>query len=625
MQRRLRVGHPRFVGESRRIILGLMVLCAAGVSAAEPSNPVYRFWNPALGSYFYTLSDAEADALILSESSGWQFQGVAWQGFAAQSAAVEPVRRFWRDDLQRFSFTADADEIAARSEPGSPWQDQGIAWYSPPVPVGQSGQAEVPVFRFWSETLQAEFFTASADEIAVIFAELPQWAFEFAVWGAPGPAAHSRRVLSFTDVHFDPFAEAELLGDLAEMPGESWDAFLARRAADEWPAPGGSANYALLTDMLANARLRVPAPDFVLYAGDFLAHGFEEQFAAAFPQADEEAYRDFVMKTLTFFTAKVSAVFPGVPVFFTLGNNDAFAGDYQLIDGGAFLQRTAELFLTSWLNAVAEPAEFLATYSAHGNYSLRLPTLEKTRLIALNSVFFSPRHQGDDLDATLRDQLDWFEGELARASAAGERVWLLTHIPPSVDVFATLHSSPPQVTSQWRAEPLERFLDLMHAYAPIVVFGQSGHTHMDDFRLISHTDAGYFPDEPPELIKITPSVTPYFGNNPAFQVYGYAADTADVTEIDTYYLDLDRADRPDWVRHEYDFASAYGLTPDARGFDQLYLSLPDDQERRDQYLLFYGSSIDPSGIASDWRAYWCGIGALTIAEYQQQCPEVIAE
>jgi hypothetical protein len=610
------------------LLLGVLVANPAG---AAPSSPVYRFWNPVTAGFFLTISPAEVDALITAPEHNWQLEGVAWQAYETPTHDTKAIARFWRDDLQRHFFTANPAEIAALQAPGSPWRYEGTAWYSPPLGacgVGPNGEPQGldPVFRYWNEGLQAHFFTAAQSEVAHIFANLPEWRFESLVWSAPGAHQTSQRVLSITDVHFNPFADPDLVADLAMMPGAAWDDFLAMHASTELPKTGQPTNYALLTTILENARLRVPAPDFILYTGDFLAHGFNRQFAATFPDAPPGALEDFILKTVTFLTTKLRATYPQAPIFFTLGNNDSFAGDYALVDGGPFLERTAEIFLHTWLGTSVEPADYLTSYLDHGNFSATMPGVENGRLISFNSVFFSPRHPDEGIEATMDAQLDWLEAELDRAAAAGEQVWLLSHIPPSVDVFATLRSQPRAAVSQWREETLPRYLDIVRDHAPTIVFGQAGHTHMDDFRLVSQA-GGPWPDEEPELIKITPSVTPLFGNNPAYQVYGYDSATGEVIDIDTFYLNLSDWDgsaltQPSWVRHEYDFSATYGLPPDAWGFNALYQSLPFDPARRDSYLLHYGSANDPSGIAADWEAYWCGIGALTTAEYRAKCPAV---
>lgn len=425
------------------------------------------------------------------------------------------------------------------------------------------------------------------------------------------------QVLSFADLHFSPFTEPSLTLELVERAGSDWDAILSQSAASALPAPSTPANYFLFDSLVEDAAARVPRPRFILFSGDLLAHHFNRSFQALFPDADQQDLEDFITATVEFIVGKIADAFPGIPVLFTLGNNDAFAGDYALVDGGRFLQRTAELFFNDWLQSEAERISFFTTYPAHGYYSLMLPYQPDTKVISLSSVVFSPHYPYDDADVIADAQLDWLESELAQAAAGGQRVWLLTHIPPSADIYASLRSGATRM--QWRSGPLERALGLIREYSDSIVFAQGGHTHMDDFRL-------FFADDRQvaslALLHITPSISPIFGNNPAYQVYDYRHLDAAVTGITTYYLDLAEPlchqGRCQW-RREYSFEAAYGSKPDRRGFEGLYRWIPYDWNDRDGYIDRYSVSIRPPAIEDQWPAFWCGIAALGAAAFEHRC------
>lgn len=429
------------------------------------------------------------------------------------------------------------------------------------------------------------------------------------------------QLLAFTDLHFDPFAEPALVPELAQRPAGEWDAFLDRHAAHELPEAGQDANYFLFDSFLRDASARLPRPRFILFAGDLLGHHFNGRFRDQFPHAGEQALEDFVAATVEFIIGKVSAEFPGVPVVFTLGNNDAFAGDYAILDGGAFLQRTAAPLFDSWLWPMADRDSFFATYQRHGYYSMMLPLQPGAKLISLNAVVFSPHYPWDDADVVAREQLDWLEAELDAAAAAGLEVWLLLHIPPSVDAYATLRAG--ETRMQWRPAPLERFLTLVRRYSDQLVFAQSGHTHMDDFRLVFGDDRQR---ASLAFVQITPSLTPVFGNNPGYQLYAFDHRAGRVTGIETFYLDLDEplctAVGCRW-HQEYGFETAYGDRPDRGGFEALYRALLFDEQERQGYVRRYSVSIDPPAIAEQWRIYRCAIAALTPATFQDRCGALI--
>src|ERR1700745_2039440 len=56
---------------------------------------------------------------------------------------------------------------------------------------------------------------------------------------------------------------------------------------------------------------------------------------------------------------------------------------------------------------------------------------------------------------------------------------------------------------------------------------------MDDFRVLSTSGS-----TPPVGLRITPAISPIFGNDPAFSVLDYSVSTGAVSDIATYYLDL---------------------------------------------------------------------------------------
>jgi hypothetical protein len=598
-------------------VIAWLVATIVNAAPAAPTTPVYRFWSEDLGTHFFTASNAEADAVMLHLQELVEFQGAGWLAYARQAPGTVPVYRFRRQDQLRFYYSTEASPPDAASADGPAWRYEGVAWYSAPaLGVG------LDAYQFWNADLDAYFYTVFPDEIAEIFAEMPEWQFQFVAWDAPDWDQPSSQILSFTDLHFNPFADPELLQDLAELPAASWDEFLARRASKDLSTYGKDANYALFDSLLENARAKIPNPDFILFSGDFLAHHFNQNYDAAFPSAGPAERDAFILKTVQFIAEKVAKAFPEVSVYFTLGNNDAFAGDYAIVDRGPFLAETAGPLFDTWIQTDSSRAEFFATYPQHGWYSIPLAELPQTRLLVLNSIFFSPRHPGEDVTETSAEQLDWLEIELAEASERGERIWLLTHIPPSVDVFATLHQSPPEVVMQWREPALERFVELMRTYEDTILYAQAGHTHMDDFRVV-YTAAE--PYTALDAFNITMSVSPIFGNNAGFQVYTYDDASAQITGIQSYFLDLKQPGAWPWWQHEYDFATRYGLPPTVAGYDRLFREIPLQQSVRDDYIRFYSVSVAPPAIETAWPAYWCGIAGLTKSDYRMLCPQVAPE
>ena len=96
---------------------------------------------------------------------------------------------------------------------------------------------------------------------------------------------------------------------------------------------------------------------------------------------------------------------------------------------------------------------------------------------------------------------------------------------------------------------------LLRDYAATIQASFSGHIHQDSYRLVMDAGAAV------GVEKVTPSISPIFGNNPGFHLFDYDRQTGDVTDFSTWYLaNLDQASAttPGEWRREYVFTEAYG-------------------------------------------------------------------
>jgi hypothetical protein len=149
-------------------------------------------------------------------------------------------------------------------------------------------------------------------------------------------------------------------------------------------------------------------------------------------------------------------------------------------------------------------------------------------------------------------------------------------------------------------------LNIIGRYAPLVEASFSGHTHMDDFRIISNVGRPSF------FTHITPSVSPVFGNNPAFQRIEYDRGSGAITDYATYILKNFPAPETGkdaiW-EEEYDFQKSYGqkrYSPTALA--AIYSSLENNTAVRADYMRFYTSGGRSGIIGKSWKAFWCAMG-----------------
>lgn len=358
---------------------------------------------------------------------------------------------------------------------------------------------------------------------------------------AAPPPVPSGQFLALSDVHFDPFADASIVPRLIAADADSWPAIFAAAKPVPPVGAGSDTNYALFESTLRRAAAAggPDGYDFVLVTGDLLRHDFETVFAK-YGGSDKGRLQAFAAKTVTYVNRAIERRFRGAPLIEALGNNDNDCGDYQPRPGSPLLAAIAKS-----LPAVAADPQAARDFAAGGNYALRHPKVANHLFLVLDSVFWSTRYK-DACGAAGGDpgsaQLAWLEWQLFRARLGGQTVSLVMHIPPGFNPYESTAAAP---VPFWVDGYRDRFLALADAYAPILVAGYAGHTHMDDFRIVSTPAGASLP------IRISGSVTPLFGNNPSFSVMRYA--TADARLLDYRVHALQGGA---W-RREYSFSQTY--------------------------------------------------------------------
>lgn len=428
-------------------------------------------------------------------------------------------------------------------------------------------------------------------------------------------------VLVISDIHFDPFYDRALFGELETEPAERWAGVLNRSQPPGVNPREQDSNYALFASALDDAKARVPDPALVLCPGDFLAHDWSERYDALAAKSHLEApvaFEVFNRKVVRFVASEFRARFGKRSIVATLGNNDSDCGDYRVTPGGPFLKMFAE----EWGELIVDDAaraDFEANFARLGCFSIRVPYAAKTRVLVMNSVYLSANYEnacGDAAQAPAREQLSWLERELDRASEARERVWLLLHIPPGIDCYYTARDMaqglPP--VSLWSEQSTDGFLKIMGSHVATVVLGFAGHTHRDDFRVVRDDARALL------ALKITPAISPIYSNNPGYQVFQFDRSNGAVINYRTYYLaNLDVASRgeggPRWEL-EYDFARAYGAAAvDVASFEVLHARINDGTADQRLYEQFYGVGVAPEITPAFFDVYRCAMQNVTVAEF----------
>jgi hypothetical protein len=156
-----------------------------GVIIEASLKEVHRFWSPTLERHFYTISEAEKEMLIANYKHVWSYEGVVYHAFlTAIDPDLRPVYRFWSDRLSGHFYTLNAAEkdwlIAQYSHI---WTFEGVAFYAYASDKHPAGTR--PVYRFWSPTKSAHFYTVNEAERNNILANYAHvWSDEGIAWYA---------------------------------------------------------------------------------------------------------------------------------------------------------------------------------------------------------------------------------------------------------------------------------------------------------------------------------------------------------------------------------------------------------------------------------------------------------
>ncbi len=159
-------------------------------SGSSALSAVYRFWSDEKQTHFYTSSAAERDHIRRTYPERvWKYEGVGFGAYVSPSAApgTVPVYRFWSESGQSHFYTASAGErdFVIRTYPEIVWKYEGIAFYV--FPANSSSAGLRPVSRFWSPAYQNHFYTASASESSFVRTNYAQsvWTYEGIAFRVP--------------------------------------------------------------------------------------------------------------------------------------------------------------------------------------------------------------------------------------------------------------------------------------------------------------------------------------------------------------------------------------------------------------------------------------------------------
>lgn len=447
-------------------------------------------------------------------------------------------------------------------------------------------------------------------------------------------APKSAEVLFVSDIHFEPFLDPGKAVKLAAAPVSEWNAILdapaSAGAAAQWAnvlqncsARGADTSFFLYRSSLKAMHAQANEARFAIVSGDLISHKFDCKFEAVFPKAKPGDYRAFVEKTIDYVLTELRGAVPRVPVYAALGNNDSDCGDYQLDANGAFLKDSGAVFAADLHGAEQKSA--LESFATEGNYSVTLPApMQGARLLVLDDIFMSVQYQtcgGKPDGAAAAAQLDWLKQQLDEARTKKEKVWLMAHIPPGVNSYATARKwmqlcagGKPKMFLSSEALP-----ELLAGYGDVVQLAIFAHTHMDEVRLLTpgKTDAV----QDPVAVKMIASISPIDGNNPSFTLGSVDPATATLTDYRVIAASNQTGVDTKWTE-EYDFTKTYHQPAfTAKTVGNLIAEFKADPSAQtaasQDYLRYYMTGVDMRMMSLIWSPYVCSLKNDTDDAYRE--------
>ncbi|KAJ5747833.1 uncharacterized protein N7511_009529, partial [Penicillium nucicola] len=182
-----------------------------------------------------------------------------------------------------------------------------------------------------------------------------------------------------------------------------------------------------------------------------------------------------------------------------------------------------------------------------GSYSAIHPN-SNLRIISYNSIFYYNYNfymYQDPMEKDPNGQFEWLIKELQAAEDAGQRAWLISHIPPGL-------------TDHFR--DYSQYLDqILQRYEATIAGLFYGHTHMDEFQIAYSDYTTRNADTATAMAYIAPSMTPTSGP-PSFRVYEIDPVTYGVLDFTQYIANISDPSyqtNPEWVPY-YSAKAAYG-------------------------------------------------------------------
>jgi lysyl endopeptidase len=143
-------------------------------TAPEPNpnrQPVYRFFNTQLNTYFYTISPAVRDFIFSTQSNVLVYEGISFYTSPTTAAGLSPVYQFYNTSNGSYFYTISEKERAAVATNTPRMRYDGVVLYA----SATAAAGTVPLYSSFNKTTGSQYFTTSLTVRSNLIAANPQF------------------------------------------------------------------------------------------------------------------------------------------------------------------------------------------------------------------------------------------------------------------------------------------------------------------------------------------------------------------------------------------------------------------------------------------------------------------
>jgi len=360
------------------------------------------------------------------------------------------------------------------------------------------------------------------------------------IQAAPNPSLN--KFLSLADIHFDPFTichlgvkACPLINDLRKAQAAEWPTIFESEGANTGINYYHDTSYSLLKITLNQIqKLNISEHfNFVLILGDSLGHLLRFKYILYSHDSSKQGYRNFINKIQIFLAQEMQQAIPDIDIYPVIGNNDSYTGDYSVVPDGDFLKDTTEDW-SGMIRNKENKSKFTQQFPYAGYYAVTLTTNPSQKIIILNTVLFG-NNINKKMQIAANKQLEWLHDQLIVARKNHQNVLIAFHIPIGVNIYNTLKNPLGGMQDFWNTKYNNSFRLYLKEFSTEITAMLCAHIHVTALQHLIFK-------QPREVyVGYTPSISPIFGNSPAFNIYRYEPNSFQIKSSETYFYAFDHS------------------------------------------------------------------------------------